>query len=165
MFSEFSRELLPIYLNDHLAGATGGCELARRAAAQNQGTELGAFLNDFAGEAEAHRAKLEEVMARLDVRRDHFKVAGGWLAEKAGRFKLNGRLLEYSPLSRVIEVEGLIIASQGRESLWRALAVLAPEEPRIVDIDFVTLVADAERSTKELMEHHVRAVAEMLAAS
>src|SRR6476620_6770406 len=165
MFSELSRELLPIYLNDHLAGATVGCELARRAAGSNKGTGLGDFLTDFAAEAEAHRAQLEDVMMRLGVSRDQFKIAGGWLAEKAGRLKLNGRLREYSPLSRVVELEGLIMASQGRESLWRALAVLAPDEPRIVDIDFVTLVTDAETSSRALQEHHVVAIEQMLAAS
>jgi hypothetical protein len=165
MFSELSRDLLPIYLNDHLAGATVGCELARRAAGSNKGTKLGDFLTEFAAEVEAHRAQLEDVMMRLGIRRDEFKVAAGWVGEKLGRLKLNGRLFEYSPLSRVVELESLIIASQGRESLWRALAVLAPDEPRIVDIDFVTLVADAETSIRALEEHHVTAIGEMLAAS
>jgi hypothetical protein len=165
MFSEFSRELLPIYLNDHLAGATVGSELAHRAAASNAGTELGDFLDGFAAEVDAHRAQLEDVMARLDVHSDPFKIAGGWLAEKAGRLKLNGRLFDYSPLSRVVELESLILASQGRESLWRSLAVLAPDEPRIVDVDFVTLVMDAERSVAALKEHHVQAVQTMLAAA
>jgi hypothetical protein len=31
------------------------------------------------------------------------KIGAGWLAEKLGRLKLNGRLLEYSPLSHLIE--------------------------------------------------------------
>ena len=33
-----SKKLLSIYLNDHLAGATGGLELARRARGANEGT-------------------------------------------------------------------------------------------------------------------------------
>ena len=36
----FGRDLLAIYLQDHLAGSTPGVELARRAAAQNAGTPL-----------------------------------------------------------------------------------------------------------------------------
>jgi hypothetical protein len=161
----FSSELLPIYLNDHLAGATFGCELARRGAAANKGTELGDFLDYFGAEAEAHRAKLEDVMARLEVRRDQVKVGAGWLAEKFGRLKLNGRLFEYSPLSRVIELESLTLAAQGRESLWRALAILAPDEPRIADIDFVALLEETVRHVEALKEHHASAVETMLAAS
>jgi hypothetical protein len=161
----FSSELLPIYLNDHLAGATLGCELARRAAAANKGTELGDFLDHLAARAEAHRAKLEDVMARLEVRRDQVKVGIGWLAEKFGRLKLNGRLFEYSPLSRVIELESLTMAAQGRESLWRALAILEPDEPRIADIDFVALLDETEHHIGALKEHHAGALETMLAAS
>src|SRR5438046_954880 len=107
MFSELSRDLLPIYLNDHLAAATAGVDLAKRAAGANAGNEYGDYLHGFAAEAEAHRNQLEDVMARLDVTRDPLKVGAGWLGEKLGRLKLNGRLLEYSPLSRVVEFEAL----------------------------------------------------------
>jgi hypothetical protein len=165
MFSELSRDLLSIYLNDHLAASTGGCELARRAAGSNQGTELGDFLADFAAEAEAHRAQLEDVMLRLGVRRDDIKVGAGWVAEKFGRLKLNGRLFSYSPLSRVVEFEALIAGSSARELLWRTLAAAAPDEPRIADIDFVDLLQRAEEDTAGLREHHAAAITEMLAAS
>ena len=160
----FSRELLPIYLNDHLAGATAGCELARRAARANKGTETGDFLEQFAAQTEAHRAQLEDVMARLGVGRDPLKVGGAWLAEKAGRLKLNGRLLDYSPLSRVLELESLIIAVQGRQSLWRTLWLAAPDNPPIADIDFATLVEESERHLASLKEHHADAVEMMLSA-
>jgi hypothetical protein len=40
------RRLLAIYLNDHLAGATVGVELTRRAARENTGSELGVFLRE-----------------------------------------------------------------------------------------------------------------------
>jgi hypothetical protein len=161
----FSSQLLPIYLNDHLAGATGGVELARRAAGANQGTELGDFLTDFAAEAQAHRVQLEDVMARLQVGRDQLKVGAGWLAEKVGRLKLNGRLLEYSPLSRVLELEGLIIASQGRESLWRALALTAADEPRLAGIEFGDLLEQTIEQLETLKQHHAAAVETMLAAA
>jgi hypothetical protein len=165
MFSELSRDLLSIYLNDHLAGATVGCELARRAAGSNRGTELGDFLAEFAAEAEAHRAQLEDVMMRLGIGRDPFKIGAGWLAEKAGRLKLNGRLFEYSPLSRVVELESLILASTGRQLLWRSLAVAALTEQRIADVDFTDLALRAERDTVLLSEHHTAAIEEVLASN
>src|SRR4051794_27409693 len=116
----FSTDLLPIYLNDHLAASTLGRDLARRAAGSNQGTEFGDFLTDLAGQIEADRAQLEDVMARLDVKPDPLKIGGAWLAEKVGRLKLNGRLLSYSPLSRVVEIEALIAGVHGKRALWRA---------------------------------------------
>jgi hypothetical protein len=165
MFSELSRELLPIYLNDHLAGATAGSDLAHRAAGANEGSELGDFLADFAGQLEADKAQLEDVMARLDIGRDPLKVGAGWLAEKLGRLKLNGRLLEYSPLSRVIELEGLIAGVSGKRMLWLTLAAAAPDEPRIADIDFTQLVERADEQLEGLTTHHAGAVETMLDAS
>ena len=160
----FSGELLPIYLNDHLAGSTAGTDLARRAAKSNRGTEFGDFLARLAGEIEADRAQLEEVMDRLKVHRNPAKVGAGWLAEKLGRLKLNGRLLEYSPLSRVIELEGLITGVNGKRSLWRTLAAAAPGEPRIADIDFDALGERASGQAGELEENHRRATEAMLAS-
>lgn len=164
MFSELSRELLPIYLNDHLAAATGGSDLAHRAAGSNEGTELGEFLSDLAAQIDADRAQLEDVLARLDVTRDPVKTGAVWLAEKLGRLKLNGRLLEYSPLSRVIELEGLIAGVNAKIALWRTLAAAAPDEPRIADVNFVHLIARGEEQLEGLERHHGDAVATMLAA-
>ena len=165
MFSELSRELLPIYLNDHLAASTAGVDLAKRAAGQNAGNDYGEYLHEFAAEAEADRNQLEDVMARLDVTRDQVKIGAGWLAEKLGRLKLNGRLVAYSPLSRVIELEGLIAGSHARRNLWRTLAAASPNEPRIADIDFVHLVGRVDEQLTKLDELHERAIDAMLAES
>jgi hypothetical protein len=153
----FSGELLPIYLNDHLAASTAGLELARRTANSNQGNEFGEFLRDLAAQIEADRAQLEDVMARLDVKPDVIKVNAAWLLEKAGRLKLNGRLLEYSPLSRIVELEGLIAGVNGKLAMWRGLAIAAADEPRIADIDFAHLIARAEEQLAGLWTHHAPA--------
>ena len=60
-------------------------------------------------------------MARLDVSEQRIKATLGWAVEKAGRLKPNGNLLRFSPLSRVVEIEGLITGVSGKLSLWRAL--------------------------------------------
>src|SRR3954452_12236411 len=154
MFSELNRDLLSIYLNDHLAASTAGVDLAKRAAGQNDGTGFGDFLHDFAADAEADRNQLEDIMGRLDITRDQIKVGAGWLAEKLGRLKLNGRLIEYSPLSRVVELEGLIAGSNARLALWRVCAAAAPDEPRIADIDFVHLIQRVEEQLTALQAQH-----------
>lgn len=113
---------LSIYLNDHLAGATTGVELARRVAGSNRDRpELSEPLEGVRAEIEADRQTLELLMDRLAVRRSLVKPPAGWLAEKLGRLKLNGRLRGYSPLSRVVELEGLCIGISGKIELWRAL--------------------------------------------
>src|SRR3954451_16480973 len=137
-------KLLGIYLNDHLAGATVGVELAKRTAGANQGTEFGGPLQQLAAEIAEDRAALRRVMDRLDVRADRVKTTLAWGAEKAGRLKLNGQLRGYSPLSRVVEVEGLITGVTGKLSLWRALQVTAPSEPRLDATDLASLEQRAE---------------------
>jgi hypothetical protein len=159
----FSSELLPIYLNDHFALSTAGRDLARRAAGANKGTELGTFLTGFAADVVADRQQLIDVMERLDVGRDQVKLAAVWLGEKLGRFKLNGRLFEYSPLSRVIELEGLIAGVHAKLALWRTLAAAAAEEPRIADIDFAHLMERAREQLEALEAHHSDAAVAMLA--
>jgi len=115
------RRLLAIYLSDHLAGSTGGVELARRARSSNRGTKFGETLAEICVEIEADRATLERVMDQLGVKRSRPKVAGAWAAEKLGRLKLNGRLTGYSPLSRLVELEMLHIGITGKIQLWQAL--------------------------------------------
>jgi hypothetical protein len=159
----FSSELLPIYLNDHLAGSTAGRELAWRAAGENRGSELGEFLTDLASQITADRAALKQVMDRLSVPEDKLKVGAGWMAEKLGRLKLNGRLTEYSPLSRVLELEGLATGVRAKLSLWRLLALAAPDEPRIADIDFADLIERAEAQLAGIDAHHALAAELMLA--
>jgi hypothetical protein len=115
--------LLDIYLNDHLAGSTLGVELARRLAANNESEPaFGRPLAEIAEAIEADRKILEEVMELLEIRRGVVKPAGAWTAEKLGRFKLNGQLAGYSPLSRVAELEMLYIGLTGQIRMWRALA-------------------------------------------
>ncbi|MGI8594731.1 MAG: hypothetical protein ACR2ML_10280, partial [Solirubrobacteraceae bacterium] len=100
-------KLLAIYLQDHLAGASAGRELVKRAHASNASTSLGTFLADLAREIEEDRHSLLEAMRRVEVTPDRVKQALGIAGERVGRLKLNGRLRGYSPLSRVVELEGL----------------------------------------------------------
>ena len=139
---------LAIYLNDHLAGATGGVALARRLRASNRGNDVfGQPLDRICVEIEADRATLEQVIDRLGFSRSRVKPAGAWVAEKLGRLKLNGRLRGYSPLSRVLELEGLLIGITGKMALWETLADLEGVER--LEIDFAQMSARAaeQRST------------------
>jgi hypothetical protein len=155
--------LLAIYLNDHLAGATGGLELARRTAKANPDGPLGAFLRRLAGEIADDREALVRIMETLEVGRDRVKVASGWTAEKIGRLKPNGRLTGYSPLSRVLELEGLIVGVNGKRALWQSLLGLAPHEPRLDATTLERLADRAESQAEELRRHHRPAAAEAFA--
>jgi len=139
-------ELLAIYLNDHLAGATLGVELARRLRASNEDDPaFGSALAEVCAEIEADRETLKAVMDRLGVRQSKLKPLAAVLGERFGRLKLNGRLWGYSPLSRLDELELLQVGVVGKRRLWRAL-----EHTRTGELPSFDLGALAERATEQL---------------
>lgn len=141
---------LSIYLNDHLAGATAGVALARRTAGSNAGTDLGDVLTRLADELEQDRAALREVMGRLGVRPDPVKTAAAVVGERFGRFKLNGSLRGYSPLSRLVELEGLALIAASRLACWRTLRELAETDSRLDAAQLDAAASSAERQRAEL---------------
>jgi hypothetical protein len=142
--------LLAIYLNDHLAGARIGVDLTRRCLRANRGSELGRFLEGLLADVEEDRRTLERVMGELGVRKSRGKRAAAVVAERLGRLKPNGQLTGYSPLSRVLELEGLTIGIEGKVSLWRNLrAAGVGERLPGVDLDRLLERAKEQRAAVE----------------
>jgi hypothetical protein len=148
---------LPIYLNDHLAGAVGAVQLARRAAGQNEGTEYGEVLARIADEIDQDRRTLHDLLKRLGVRGDRVKLLSSVVAEKLGRFKLNGELLSYSPLSRLEEIEILMLGVEGKLGLWRALRANLD-----VEVDFEDLIRRGTAQRRRLEALRLKAAAQAL---
>ena len=151
-----TKGLLGIYLNDHLAGAIAGRELAKRSAKSNKGTEFGPFLNELAVEIEEDERSLRLIMDRLGVKPNPVKDSGAWVAEKIGRLKLNGSLIRYSDLSRVVELEGLAVGITGKIALWRSLKRSSAVD-HLDDVDLDHLLARAEGQRARVEDHRVRA--------
>ncbi|HKG35051.1 MAG TPA: hypothetical protein VKA89_01295 [Solirubrobacterales bacterium] len=137
-------KLVSIYLNDHLAAITAGIEVAGRSAGSNEGTPLGAFLAEVRGALDAERAVLIEVLDRLGTRRDRVKETAGWAAEKFGRLKMNGRIRSYSPLSRVTELEALLLCTDATAAMWWTLEDLLGGDPEHREIDFAARAGGME---------------------
>jgi hypothetical protein len=153
-------KLLRIYLQDHLAGATGGVELARRVRGSNRGSAFGDPLARLADEIEADKKALEGVIDDLGFGADRPKNAAAWTLEKAGRLKLNGRLTGYSPLSRMVELEGLIGGVSSKISLWETLIEVSAQEPRLDRERLRRLAergAEQRRTLEELRDRAARA--------
>jgi hypothetical protein len=70
------------------------------------------------------------------------------VAEKAGRLKLNGSLLSRSPLSDLVELEGLALGVQGKLAGWRLLKAL--DDPRLDGTELDRLIARAEDQAERL---------------
>lgn len=154
--------LLGIYLNDHLAGSTMGAELAARIAHEHRDWEEADTLHRFTAEVAEDRAALIELMRALDVPVRQYKVALGWMAEKLGRVKPNGRVLERSPLSSLEEIEIMRLGVEGKGACWRTLKVLADHDDRI-DRDRVDRLLDRANSQTDTLERlRLRATAEFI---
>jgi hypothetical protein len=144
---------LGIYLNDHLAGAALGVGVARRLHESNKDeAALAKPLAQVCAEIEADRGTLEALMRRLGIRRGSVKPALASAGEKLGRLKPNGQLIGYSPLSRLIELELLLIGITGKRQLWKALDQALGGS--LEEFDFGRLAERAARQREVVDELH-----------
>jgi hypothetical protein len=155
---------LRIYMNDQLALGVAWRELARRAQRSNHGTELGDALERVAAEIAEDVETFATIMRRLGIRRNPVKTSVTVAGERLGRLKLNGRLRGYSPLSRFLELDSLVMGLDGKRVLWTNLRDLAGLPLRLPDVDLDALIERAERQRAELTPFHERAGAEALRA-
>ena len=156
-------DLIGIYLNDHLAGATLGTELAWRSAAAVVGTAAAGDLRRLAADVAGDRATLLKIMATLGVPVRHYKAYAAWIGEKAGRLKFNGHLISRSPLSSLEELEMLRLGVEGKAAGWRTLRVLADQDSRLDPVQLDELIARAQRQAEVLEELRIRAAEEVIA--
>jgi hypothetical protein len=153
---------LPIYLNDHLAGATIGVELARRTRKENDAGDLGEFLDWLHGQLLEDRDALLALIERLGLKPSRSKVAAGWTAEKLGRLKTNGHVRSYSPLSRLLELEGLASGVDGKRALWLSLREVADRDARLEGAELDRLIERAREQRDRLEPHRLAAAAAAL---
>src|SRR3954471_4005533 len=127
-------------------------ELPQRTRESNRDTRYEERLEGLADEIAQDRESLKGIMARLDISESRMKVAGGWTAEKLGRLKPNNRLTSYSPLSRVLELEGLTGGVHMKCSMWQGPGACADAEPDL-DRDELNALEQRSRAQLEVLEH------------
>jgi hypothetical protein len=142
---------LDVYLNDHLAGARFGSDLARRLAGRIGGTGM----KVLADEIEEDRQTLQQLMDRLNVSRNPIKEAATWIAEKVSHVKLSGLTAGHHEFGLFMALETLSLGVEGKQSLWIALADVADHYSALQGFDLVALreraaaqrgVVEAERA-------------------
>ena len=151
------RKLLRIYCNDHLMGSAGAIDLARRCLRSNQDTPLGDFLGGLLTEIIEDRASLEGLMAALGLGTNKMKLVAAGLGERVGRLKLNGRLLGYSDLSRLIELEGLAAGIELKQGLWQTLQRISVSDELLAEADLERLMERASSQRSRLEPHRLEA--------
>lgn len=154
-------DLLGIYLNDHLAVETGMVELARRTARACPDSDIGHVLAELAAEISEDRVALRQMMAALGVPTRHYKLCAAWVAEKAGRLKLNGHIRGRSPLSIVVELEALRLGVAGKASGWRTLREVAKHDGRLDAARLDRLLSRARRQADTVEELRARKTSEV----
>jgi hypothetical protein len=148
---------LKTYLNDHLAACVTKIELARRCLSNNRSTELARTLEGALIFLQRDRQRMKLLLQRLQGSEDLVKQLGGWALEKVGRLKLNNSLFRYSDLSRVIELETLLVGIEASIKMWNGLERTRKDDPRFSDIRFAESRKEASDILEELEERHMEA--------
>lgn len=156
------QRILGIYLNDHLAGATAGTQLARRMTQEHADTPYGEELRTLEVEISQDRQALLRLMTELRAPTRRYKVYGAWVGEKLARAKPNGRLLRRSGLTVLVELEALRTGIAGKAMLWHSLLCAAPTEPLLDTARLEELLRRAERQLTTVDALHRRAAAALL---
>ena len=116
---------MDVYLNDHLAGAMLGSDLAEQLQKENEGTPLGDLMARLAAQIEEDRETLIDLMERMGTSKNPVKQATTWLAEKASRPKFSGMTSGEPEVGTFMALESLTLGVEGKASLWKALKAVA----------------------------------------
>jgi hypothetical protein len=147
---------MDVYLNDHLAGAMFGSDLARQIESQSEGTELAVRMAEMAAQIEEDQETLSGLMQRLGTTKNPVKQATTWLAEKLSRVKLTGLSSGEGEFGLFMALETLSLGVEGKASLWRMLSDVADRYPELNASELDVLIARAE-AQREVIETERRA--------
>ncbi len=150
--------LLSLYLRDHWALAGAGVALARRAHRHNRDTPWGHQLERVARDIADDEDQLDAIRHTLAADGGRARRLAALAGERAARLKLNGRLVRYSPLSRVYEAEGLVSGITAKRQLW--LALTEAVGPVSAGADLTVLVERADDQLATVAGFHRWAVTE-----
>ena len=145
------------YLNDHLAGAMFGSNVAEQIRDRSEGTPLRELMDWLAPEIEEDRQTLIDVMEKLDVARSPVKEATTWLAEKASRMKFAGGTAHEVELGTFTALEALRLGVEGKLCLWTTLRAVSGELPALRSIDLGALIERAVAQRDRLEQERIEA--------
>ncbi|MBV8541572.1 MAG: hypothetical protein JO063_02065 [Pseudonocardiales bacterium] len=146
---------LETYLNDHLAGAAAGSELANKISSEYADTRFGPFLAELTRDIEQDKVTLEALMERLGIQRSSTKQAASWIGEKATRLKLSETATGDRDLKRLLEFETLSLGIEGKLSMWRALIEVSDSHAELAGTDLARLAQRAESQRSSLEDHRL----------
>ena len=156
---------LEVYLNDHLAGATFGAELARQLEARVRHPDFQSEMSRLAEDIEADLDTLRDLMQRLGASANPGKQVAAWVAEKASRLKLSGVTSADDELGTFLGLEALSLGVEGKAALWTALRELRGRYPELRSVDLDGLLDRAQRQRALLESERIAIVTRSLTTS
>lgn len=148
---------MDVYLNDHLAGAMLGSDLAEQIRDQSEGTPLGDVMTTIAAEIEEDRETLLELMERMGTSRNPVKQVTGWMAEKASRVKFSGATSGEPDHGVFMALESLRLGVAGKKGLWLVLQQVRSDYDGLADLDLARLIERAGTQEQTLERERIAA--------
>jgi hypothetical protein len=134
-----SKEQLPVYLKDHLAGSVAALELVNHLIETYKGKPLEEFFQNLRDEIDADQDTLQDLIEKLGEQESAVRKAGAWVAEKVSRAKIRLSDSEKNQLGLLHALEGLVLGITGKRALWTALAGAADAVPELRQLDYARL--------------------------
>jgi len=151
---------LDVYLNDHLAGATAGLNLAQMAAEEHQQDEHGPFFAEIASEIKEDYGKLERLIEELGTDKSAGKNAVAEIGSKFMAPKFKGG---DDALNAFVTLETLSIGIEGKLCMWKALKRVENAYPTLAKFGLDELVQRAESQRGRLESQRLEIAPQALA--
>lgn len=145
---------LDTYLNDHLAASVTAIDMLAHVAEKRSGAVDTSTILRIKHDVEEDRATLEVLMQRLGIDHSHARKAVGWLAERFTRLKLAADDPDHHEFRAFETIQLISLGVEGKLSLWKSLAAVAPTDPVLSTVDFATLMARAHEQRGLLEPMH-----------
>jgi hypothetical protein len=130
---------LASYLNDHLAGSVAALELLDHLTKAHEDKPLGKFFNDLRDDIRTDQEVLRKVLRKFKANESAVRKAGGWIAEKFSRVKIQVAGEKLGEMGLVQALEALVLGITGKQLLWRALSASLGSSPLLKGVDLGTL--------------------------
>jgi hypothetical protein len=139
---------LDTYINDHLAGATAGTNLAKIASEEHQTDEHGPFFSEIYAEIRADFDTLQELASALGVEESASKGALAEIGSKVMAPKFTAG--DDDELNAFVTLETLSIGVEGKVCMWKALKTVAGDYSAFEQFDVDELLARAEGQREKI---------------
>ena len=130
---------LASYLNDHLAGSVAAIELLDYLIKTHESKPLAKFFKELRDDVSADQDVLHKLLRKFKAKESAIRKAGGWLAEKFGRAKIQVAGDKFGEMGLVQALEVLVLGITGKQLLWRALNSALGTSPLLRGVDLAQL--------------------------